>query len=170
MPDHYHLGPLFRIINSWFEQNLSAALASTELTGAQGFFLSHLVRRQGQTIHPKDLEQQFELSHATVSGILQRLEAKGFLICQPDPDDRRHKRILLTQKALDCTARIHQSIQSTETQLLQGMRTEEKDQLLRLLTRAAENIADPEAKRILRTHSRCPADGGPTTQQGGCFQ
>ena len=84
MPDHYHLGPLFRIINSWFEQNLSAALASTELTGAQGFFLSHLVRRQGQTIHPKDLEQQFELSHATVSGILQRSHfPQQLLICFP---------------------------------------------------------------------------------------
>ncbi len=122
------------------------------LTGAQGFFLNHLVQHRDEIVHPKDLEQQFDLSHATVSGILQRLETKGFIVCLSDPSDRRHKQITVTEKALACTAKTEAEIAALESRLVTGMAQEEQRQFLQLLFQAASNLADPKSRDLLLKH------------------
>ena len=71
---------------------------------------------------------------------MQRLECKGFLTCEPDPDDRRYKRVLLTEKAEDCQKQIWEHIQSIEARMTAGMQESEVDTLVRLLDTAAQNL------------------------------
>lgn len=44
-----------------------------------------------------DLSRELELSHSTVSGIVDRLEAKDIVKRRPSPDDRRYVQISLTE-------------------------------------------------------------------------
>ena len=74
---------------------------------------------------------------------MQRLESKGFLTCEPDPDDRRFKRITLTEKAEECQKEIHQHIHALEKTMTAGMSEQDVDTLLRLLDLAAQNLDVP---------------------------
>jgi DNA-binding MarR family transcriptional regulator len=44
-----------------------------------------------------DLSRELELSHSTVSGIVDRLQAKEIVDRRPSPDDRRYVQISLTE-------------------------------------------------------------------------
>lgn len=44
-----------------------------------------------------NLSRELELSHSTLSGIVDRLEVKGILKRTPSPDDRRYVQISLTE-------------------------------------------------------------------------
>ena len=87
-----HYGHLLRILHWCTDQSMTASLETMDLTAAQGHIMGFL-SRQAEPPCPRDVEEAFHLSHPTVSGILSRLEQKGFISLQTDPTDRRCKRI-----------------------------------------------------------------------------
>jgi len=134
-----HYGHLIRILHWCTDQSMTAALEKMELTAAQGHimgFLSH----QSSPPCPRDIENAFHLSHPTVSGILSRLEQKGFIQLQTDPNDRRCKRIYIQPKGLKCHQTMHQTIQCNESRLVQGFTQEEKERFADFLQRAITNM------------------------------
>lgn len=132
----------FRFLDQAGKQRIDQQLLAQDLTAMQSFVLRYLHDRSGEVVYPKDIEQRFRLTHPTVSGLLARLEAKGFIICTPDPDDRRCKRITATEKAEQCHRGIHDTFRALEQQTLRGFRPEEVSELLRLLDRAIENLSE----------------------------
>lgn len=133
-------GKKIRILNNRMDQSLCRVLAELNLTAAQSFLLGYLVRNRGCAIYPRDLEEQFQLKHSTVSGILGRLEAKGFLTFEADPQDRRCKRIRVLEPAVDCQARVEAVFQSWEEWLIHGFTAEEARLFGELLSRAVKNL------------------------------
>ena len=85
-------GYLVRVLQNCTDQAMNNALASMDLTAAQGHIMGFITHREKPPC-ARDIEEQFQLSHPTVSGILSRLEQKGFVEMRPDPQDRRYKRI-----------------------------------------------------------------------------
>ena len=79
------------------DQSVTNALAKVELTAAQGPILGYLSHSSHPPC-PRDIEQEFQLTHPTVSGLLSRLEQKGFVELRTDPEDRRIKRIYVLEK------------------------------------------------------------------------
>jgi MarR family transcriptional regulator, organic hydroperoxide resistance regulator len=71
-----------------------AELSRSGLTGAQLNVLSLLGTRGALTL--SDLSRELELGHSTVSGIVDRLQARSIVQRQPSPADRRYTRISLT--------------------------------------------------------------------------
>src|SRR5262249_51453014 len=65
------------------------------LTGAQLGVVSLLGTRGPLTV--SDLSRDLALGHSTVSGIVDRLVARGVVQRRPDPSDRRFTRIALTE-------------------------------------------------------------------------
>ena len=137
-----HLGHRVRILSQAIRQAIDRKLCDLDLTGQQSFIIRYLSERQGEVVYPKDIEQRFHLTHPTVSGLLARLEAKGFIVCTPDPDDRRCKRVTATEKAEQCHLRIRDTFHTLEQETLQNFSPEEVQTLLRLLDRAIENLSE----------------------------
>ena len=135
-----HLGHRVRELSQAIRQAIDRKLLDLDLTGQQSFIIRYLSERQGEVVYPKDIEKRFNLTHPTVSGLLQRLESKGFLTCLPDPDDRRYKRIIPTEKAEECQKEIWQHIQSLELTMTAGMSEKEVDTFVHLLDLAAQNL------------------------------
>ena len=121
------------------EQSITSALEEMDLTAAQGRILGFLAHCPSPPC-PRDLEEEFHLTHPTVSGLLSRLEKKGFLQLCPDESDRRCKRIYVLPKGNACMETMHSTILDTEARLVQGFTPEEKVQFARLLSRAIENM------------------------------
>jgi len=143
---HPHYGHLIRILHWCTDQVMTAALEKQELTAAQGHIMGYL-SRQEQPPCPRDIEEAFHLSHPTVSGLLSRLEQKGFIQQCTDPKDRRCKRIQLLSKGLQCHDTMHRIIQENEERMVQDFTPEEKEQFAALLQRAITNMGGGPCQR-----------------------
>lgn len=138
-----HLGGYFRAISTALSQQMQQNCEALGLTATQSMFLHHLWYREHilcQPTYAKDLERFFELKHPTVSGILQRMDAAGFLTMQLSDTDRRCRSIHLTEKAEAAHSRTEQHIQQAEALLLHGMTPAEVVEFRRLLQLSATNL------------------------------
>ena len=79
-----NLGPRLRHLSNRITQYMDQQFLALDLTSTQSFILHYLVLHEGEHVYPKDLEKRFHLTHPTVSGVLQRLEAKDFVVLEPD--------------------------------------------------------------------------------------
>ena len=137
-----NLGPQLRYLNNRITQYMDQQFLALDLTSTQSFILHHLSLHENEAMYPKDIEKRFHLTHPTVSGVLQRLEAKDFVVLEPDRDDRRCKRVSATEKAEQCHLRIRDTFHALEQETLQNFSPEEVQTLLRLLDRAIENLSE----------------------------
>lgn len=135
-----HYGPLVRILHCCFSQAVTNVLAEMELTSAQGHILGYLEHRKDAPPCPRDIEEEFHLSHPTVSGLLARLEKKDFIALRPDPDDRRCKRVYILPRGNECSGRVHRLMRENEKQMIQGFTPEEQQQFADFLARAIHNL------------------------------
>lgn len=141
-----HYGHLLRHLHCSTDQAMSNALASMDLTAAQGHVMAFITHRKTPPC-ARDIEEAFHLSHPTVSGILSRLEKKGFIEFRPDPSDRRCKRIYSLPKGTELMETMHQTILDTEERMVTGFSEEEKALFLQLLQRAIHNMGGDPCKR-----------------------
>ena len=143
-----HYGFLIRILH-WCSANaMDTAMESLELTGSQGHIMAYLAHAKTPPC-PRDLEAEFQLTHPTVSGLLSRLEQKGFVELRTDPEDRRVKRIYVLEKGRQCHEVMHNTIVSNEQRMVAGFTPEEQEILSDLLQRAIRNMGgDPTPRRF----------------------
>ena len=141
-------GFLIRILHWCTQHAMDNALETMELTAAQGHIMAYLAHAV-QPPCPRDLEAEFHLTHPTVSGLLSRLEQKGFLELRTDPEDRRCKRIYVLEKGRQCHAVMHRTIQKNEQRMTEGFTEEEREIFSDLLRRAIRNMGgDPTPRRF----------------------
>ncbi len=134
-----HYGYYLRILHWCADQAMTNALAGMDLTAAQGHIMGYLAHRESPPCS-RDIEEAFHLSHPTVSGLLSRLEKKGFLALRTDEADRRCKRIYILEKGRQCNEMMHRTILETEEKIVRGFTNAEKTQFFRLLSRATDNM------------------------------
>jgi DNA-binding MarR family transcriptional regulator len=84
---------LFRSLRRHLVRGSRAELARSGLTAAQVSVISLLGANGAMTLG--DLSRELELSHSTVSGIVDRLQAKDLVVRKPSSDDRRYTQISL---------------------------------------------------------------------------
>jgi MarR family transcriptional regulator, organic hydroperoxide resistance regulator len=84
---------LFRSLRRHLVRGSRAELARSGLTAAQVSVISLLGTNGAMTLG--DLSRELELSHSTVSGIVDRLQAKDLVVRKPNPEDRRYVQISL---------------------------------------------------------------------------
>ena len=141
-----HYGRLLRILHWCTDQTMTHALEAMELTSAQGRIMCFLAHRKEPPC-PKDIEEEFQLSHPTVSGLLSRLEKKDFIEILPDEHDRRCKRVHLRPKGRECMENMHQVILSHEERLVAGFTEEEQALFTQFLHRAIENMGASHCRK-----------------------
>ena len=117
-----------------------------DLTAAQGHIMGFIIHRDTPPCS-RNIEEAFHLSHPTVSGLLSRLEKKGFIEFRTDENDRRCKRIFILPKGRELNETMHKTILATEAQLVQNFTEEEKEQFRQYLTRAIHNMGGDPCKR-----------------------
>ena len=138
-----HYGHYVRILHWCTDQRMTAALMQMDLTASQGPILGFIAHRK-EAPCARDIEEEFRLSHPTVSGLLARLEKKGFIEFFPDETDRRCKRLRLCPKGSECIKTMHHTIDSAEAQMVQGFTAQEQELFRQFLERAIADVGgDP---------------------------
>ena len=83
-----------REISQALRRPLDAEYARGQLTAPQRIVMQVLFHSEGMSL--KELCERVALSHSTVSGIVDRLQAKGLVARSTDDTDRRLTRIAVT--------------------------------------------------------------------------
>ncbi len=88
-------------IRQRLREPLETTFASGGLTGPQRIVMQALVTSDGLSL--KQLAARVGLAHSTVSGIVDRLESRGFAVRRPDEKDRRATVIVPSEQVLNFT-------------------------------------------------------------------
>ena len=133
------IGWKIKRLHTAFSQFRDRNIEELDLTPSQAFLLGYLSRHSDAPVYASDIGKDFGLRHPTVSGLLSRMEQKGFIRYDADEDHRR-KRIVLTERALAVHERIIENIHRTNDIAAANLSEEERTELHRLLDRVYENL------------------------------
>lgn len=99
-----------------------------------------LKNREKDEINQLDVQKYLMLSHPAVTGIIQRMEEKGFLKRLQSTRDARHNCLHLTPKALELEEELMGNSAQAEKVIMKNMTSTEQVELYRLLKIAFNNI------------------------------
>ena len=118
-----------------FDKLSNQLLAPYDLTGSQFKILMVLYQSSAGSVRQTDIEAKFSMTNPTVTGLVQKLEAKDLVKRMPHPEDRRSKVLVLTDRAIAMKDALLALSDSLEAQMTANLSAEESDQLEVLLAR-----------------------------------
>ena len=137
------IGFLVKQINNVYEKELTGKLKGLGITSSQCAVLDYLFHTSKDVVSQRDVEKNLSLKNPTVTGILKRLDEKGYILCVPNTEDRRKKNIYLTEKAYDIRRRMESDRRKLDRELTRGMTKREVESLRKNLEKMLYNIEDP---------------------------
>ena len=109
----------------------TSCLVDLNLTAVQAMVLNFLGWEDKSTA--KEISEQTGLDSATLTGVLDRLEASGFIERRPHQTDRRAIHICLTSSGRNVIPSIRKKMDTANREFLSALSDKEKNQLRRLL-------------------------------------
>lgn len=132
------------IIDRTFKRMMDKWASDMELTFAQIRVLKEIsdMEEEGITeINQKDLEKFEKVSHPTMTGIIKRLESKGFVKCCPSEIDKRLKKISCTDKSKNMFKKLDAKDYEVFYDMCKGFSQEEIETLNSFFDRMIANIS-----------------------------
>lgn len=131
----------FKILNTAIERILNNEMADIGLTYTQATVIGYLKQNVDKEICQKDIEYSLGLTHPTVSSILSRMEEGGMIVTETLSSDRRYKRIIPTEEAINLSECIHDKIEKIKEQLFDGISSEQEDFLDDMIKLMIQNVS-----------------------------
>ena len=119
-------------------QNRNRHLQALGLTASQADSLQYFLAHEGATI--SDLKDEMDITHQTAWGIVQRMEAHGWVRLQRSDEDRRRQAVIPTPSGRRLGELMIRNRERTGSLLLEGMTEEERQSFYRLAAPAYENV------------------------------
>jgi DNA-binding MarR family transcriptional regulator len=127
----HDLSRLRRIVFDNFMQPLG-------VTRSQWWVLANLSRHDGMI--QSDLAGILELGKAALGGLIDRLEATGFIERRPDAYDRRVKRVYLASRANQTVKEMRDLSHVMSEQILEGLDLQQRQLLTDMLNQIKQNL------------------------------
>lgn len=137
------IGFIVKQINNIYEKELNERLKKLGITSSQCAVLDYLFHTNKEEVNQRDVEKSLSLKNPTVTGILKRMEEKGFILSVPNASDKRKKNIYLTEKAYDIQRKMDADRRKLDNRLTIGLSKKEVNALSRGLEKVLYNISDP---------------------------
>ncbi|MBU5594996.1 MarR family transcriptional regulator [Amphibacillus sp. MSJ-3] len=131
-----------RLVHFALEREKNIYFESQNLTSSQGDILLFLggARWHNKEVNQKDIEQHFRLSNPTVTGLLNRLEEKGFVERKKSQVDGRNKNIYLTDHSLSILDQFKDHNHVIDQKLFYNIDKSEQKMMLEYLKKLLANL------------------------------
>lgn len=130
-----------KMIHNAFEEKRNRNLLQFNLTSSQMDVLLYLSFHE-EEVHQREIEKYFGLKNPTVTGILNRLEEKGFIVRRTHPNDRRFRMIELTEKSSNMLTQLCEEVTQMDDRICSCMTDEERAVLGGLLDRILNTLSE----------------------------
>ena len=146
MDDPYQsVGVLLVDVARLLRRNFNRRAQGLGLTQPQWQALARISQNQG--MNQACLADLLEVQPITLTRLLDRLEAAGWVERRPDPADRRVQRLHLTVKAEPLLDDIRALAAETREEAMEGLSDRERRQLLQTLQTVKGNLVRAEVAR-----------------------
>lgn len=150
MPLNERIGFQIYMLNCALKARKNRDFEDLDLTSSQADVLNYVWHneKKGQPIQQVDIERRFSLSNPTVTGLIQRLEAKGFVIREVSEKDKRCKYLHTTEQTEKIYAFAQQKRSEMQNLLMLEFSEDEKEEFSRLLGKALNNIRSNDVEHV----------------------
>jgi len=109
------------------------------VSSAGGLALGQL--RDHGPMSPSELGERLIVTRATVTGVVDSLERRGYVLRSPNPDDRRGIIVELTPAGLDAVAQVRTIIHKQERDWMGALSETELASYIELMHRIQDNVS-----------------------------
>ena len=132
---------IFKEIYVLMEKKRNQMFKESGITSAQMGVLITLDLSNEPSLTMKELEKKMCLAQSTMAGLVTRLEQKGFVECGQDPFDKRIKWVKRSASGIVLCNYTRQEMQRMDEEFLADLKTEEREEFVRLLCRVRESLS-----------------------------
>lgn len=134
-PEKKHIGMLLKCIDKRVVNAFNKELERFDITLMQNEVLRYIYfHEEKQDVFQKQIEEFFNSTNPTITGILKRLESKELIKRETSLIDARYKKLTLTKKGKVLSEQtLELGPKKIEHKLTQRLSVEERDELERLL-------------------------------------
>ena len=116
----FRIGFLIHDVSRLRRTVMDKALKPLDVTRSQWWVLANLSRHNGHGMMQTELAKVMDVGKVTLGGLIDRLEASGYVERQPDPVDRRAKRVMMTKKGTSLLSRIEKIARKVNGEIMGG--------------------------------------------------
>jgi DNA-binding MarR family transcriptional regulator len=124
-PGQFRLGFLVHDVSRLRRTVIDNALKPLGITRSQWWVLANLSRHNGEPTMQTELARVLDIGKVALGGLLDRLEANGYIIRKTDPTDRRAKRIEMTAAGRFLLNLMQERATGLNRDMMRGMTAEE---------------------------------------------
>ncbi len=135
--------PLFCLLikNTWqkLSRYYNQQLAGFDLSVPKALLLLEISPEGGE--NPKTLAAKLDLESSSMTGLLDRLEKKGFIERRPDPNDRRSILIFLTQSGITARENIKALVEKLDRKVQEALTADDVKAFRRIISVISKQIS-----------------------------
>jgi MarR family transcriptional regulator for hemolysin len=117
----FRIGFLIHDVSRLRRTVVDKALRPLGVTRSQWWVLANLSRHNGGGMMQTELSKVMDVGKVTLGGLIDRLEASGYVERQPEPGDRRAKRVVMTPKGIKLLGRIQKIGTVVNAEIMTGI-------------------------------------------------
>ena len=135
------LGNLIKHLNKMFDQQINENMISVNVTRSQMEVLvyTYIKNKNGIEVNQVDLEKDLNLKNPTVTGLISRLEKKGYMKREKSSKGPNYKSVLITDEGIRIIEEGKRIADNVEKEMFSVLDKDEKKELTRLLQKVIDS-------------------------------
>ena len=140
--EQFKIGKILKIVSNYMDKDMNNCLSDYNITRSQMGILIYIQVAECKNIEANqvDIEKEFNLKNPTVTGLINRLEEKGYIKRVRSDKDKRYNKLELTESGREILNKGKRKAQENEEKLLNILTDDEIKELKRILTKIVNNI------------------------------
>lgn len=122
-----------KITSDTIEKRINCELKALNVTSAQMRILIELHNHSEENVLMKDLEKVFNVTQATMQGIISRMEKKGYLSTEYLKSDKRVKYVVLTDEGRKLVKTALEKIRETQNMISSSLSDAEAEKFIKCM-------------------------------------
>ena len=147
VPQEVRIGFLVHDVSRMRRTLFDQAMKPLGITRSQWWVLSQLSRHARSGMLQTELARDLDVGKVTVGGLIDRLEAAGYVVRRPEENDRRAKRIMITERGHEILEKMVAVGRKLNGVILAGLTPETVAAAERALETMKENIRGAVAEK-----------------------
>ena len=147
VPQEVRIGFLVHDVSRMRRTLFDQAMKPLGITRSQWWVLSQLSRHARSGMLQTELARDLDVGKVTVGGLIDRLEAAGYVVRRPEEHDRRAKRIMITERGHEILEKMVAVGRKLNGVILAGLTPETVAAAERALETMKENIRGAVAEK-----------------------
>ena len=130
------LGNLIKHLNKMFEQQINENVTRSQM---EVLVYTYIKNKNGIEVNQVDLEKDLNLKNPTVTGLISRLEKKGYMKREKSSKGPNYKSVLITDEGIRIIEEGKRITDNVEKEMFSVLDKDEKKELTRLLQKVIDS-------------------------------